>query len=208
MSPNPSQLLASKMTAEEYLHNIPLLHSWDGGQTWKPGGFDAPTLASIVALIRKNFPAPRIIETGCGNSTISFLFCAPTEVVSISPDQAVFERITNYCVQNSISLEALRKIVACSEWELPRIAQQMADAHEHFDFALIDGSHNWPVVFVDFCYIHAMTRENSLIMVDDVQLHTARELANLLLEQPGFSLEQDLGKSLIFRKTTNETSMP
>jgi hypothetical protein len=27
------------MLFEEYLQNIPLLHTWDGGFTWNTGGF-------------------------------------------------------------------------------------------------------------------------------------------------------------------------
>jgi Methyltransferase domain len=196
------------MGLKEYFENIPLLHTWDGGRTWNTGGFDRRALEIITAVIDRNFPSPRILETGCGNSTISFLLCDPVEVVAICPDKELFDRIMDYCSRQSISTAALRPIVGCSEWELPRIAQQSAASGTHFDVALIDGSHNWPVVFVDFCYVHAVTREGSLILVDDIQLHTARELANLLMEQPGFALEEELGKTLIFRKTSNSTSMP
>ena len=39
-------------------------------------------------------------------------------------------------------------------------------------------------------------------MIDDVQLHSVKELARLLYEQPGFTLALDLGKSLVFQRTS------
>jgi hypothetical protein len=43
-------------------------------------------------------------------------------------------------------------------------------------------------------------------MVDDVQLHSTKEMARLLAEHPGYSLDLDLdlGKSLVFRKTSDQ----
>jgi len=196
------------MHAQEFFQDIPLLHSWDGGHTWNSGGFLGWQLEAIVSLIKRRFPAPRIIETGAGNSTISFLFCNAAEVVSICPEKELFDRIIDYCGRHSIPTGPLRTIVGRSEVELPDIARQVPASGEYFDFALIDGSHNWPAVFVDFCYIYAATREGSLIMVDDVQLYSAQELANLLREQPGFELVKNLGKAMIFRKTTNAIAMP
>jgi len=196
------------MLIEEYLANIPLLHTWDGGKTWSSGGFNDAQLKLMITLIRKTFSAPRIIETGAGNSTISFLFCNPSEVVSICPEEIVFDRINNFCVTHSVSTQRLQRIIGCSERELPQIAQRVMVSGKTFDFALIDGHHGWPNVFVDFCYVNALTGQGSLIMVDDIQLHSVRELANLLLEQPGFSFEEDFGKALVFRKTTSAPSMP
>src|SRR5262245_29747322 len=114
--------MRKKMEEKEYFHNIPLLHTWDGGKTWNAGGFDNKQLETLVDLIRNTFRAPRIVETGAGNSTISFLFCQPTEVVSICPEKELFDRITEYCVQRSIPTSPLRAIVGSSEWELPRLA--------------------------------------------------------------------------------------
>ena len=196
------------MSLEAYLQNIPLLHSWDGGRTWGSGGFTKEQLKLTIALIQETFSSPRIIETGAGNSTISFLFCNPSAVISICPDKIIFEKINSYCANHSIGTEQMRGIVGFSEWELPQIAEGAKATGQFFDFALIDGHHGWPNVFVDFCYINALTSQGSLIMIDDIQLHSVRELANFLIEQPGFSLVTDLGKALIFRKTTRETGIP
>jgi hypothetical protein len=199
----------------ELFKDPPQLHYWEGYGDWTPGGFNGPELKSLAGLIQQNFSSPRIIETGCGNSTIAFLLCNPQKVVSVSlaadffqvggfRDGVVFDRITDYCAQHSISIGPLNAIVGRSERELPRLVA----SGERFDFALIDGSHAWPAVFVDFCYVNAMVLKGGLIMLDDLQLHTVRELANLLLEQPGFDQEKQTTKSVIFRKTTDAVDMP
>jgi hypothetical protein len=196
------------MQIEEYLRDIPLLHSWDGGATWNSGGFNRDHLQCVIDLIQRTFSNARIIETGAGNSTISFMLCSPKELVSICPDQDLFRRIDDFCKKQSIPTAGLVSVLGYSEWELPKIVEKAESLGQSYDFALIDGCHGWPAVFVDFCYINALTRKNSLIMIDDIQLHSVRELTNLLLEQPGYSLEKDLGKALIFRKNSDATKLP
>ena len=77
------------------------------------------------------------------------------------------------------------------------------------DLALIDGSHGWPTVFVDFCYVYAMLRKGGVVIVDDIQLHSVKELARLLTaDTERFHLLKDLGKSLVFEKMKNERFLP
>jgi hypothetical protein len=47
-----------------------------------------------------------------------------------------------------------------------------------------------------------MLSEGGYLMIDDVQLHSVKELGRLLVDEPGFDLVLDLGKSLLFRKIT------
>lgn len=56
------------------------------------------------------------------------------------------------------------------------------------------------MTFVDFFYCNYMLKPGGYIMIDDVQLHSVKELARMLAEQPGFELVLDLGKSLVFRR--------
>jgi len=46
-------------------------------------------------------------------------------------------------------------------------------------------------------------------MIDDVQLHSIKELARLMtLETASFRMRADLGKSLIFEKLTEDRFLP
>jgi len=189
---------------ETYLSNLPKLHSWDGGVTWNTGGFERAHLEKLHNFLKMNLPSsPVILETGAGNSTISFLFLAPKRLISIAPEAQLFDKIRSYCETERIHLAVLEAHVDGSEWVLPKLAAGIRNVAPILDFALIDGSHNWPMVFVDFCYVNQMLKTGGYIMIDDVQLHSVKELARMLSEQPGFELTLNLGKSLVFRRAAD-----
>lgn len=196
------------MDFDAFLQSLPPLHSWDGGQTWNTGGFGEEHLRPLVGFLRDRLPpCPTILETGAGCSTIAFLFLDPDRVISVAPSADLFARIRSYCEAQGIATFALDSRVGFSEWVLPALAQP-SDALPWVDFALIDGGHGWPTPFVDFFFANHMLRRGGYIMVDNVQLHSVKELARLLGQQPGFELALDLGKSLVFRKTTADRSLP
>jgi hypothetical protein len=193
------------MLLDDYLANIPNLHTWDN-KTWNTGGFDRWAFDPLHALIAKHLPPhPAFIETRAGNSTLFFLLHAPSRVVSIAPDPELFERIHTYCAQHGISEAPLTAHNASSQWVLPPLA---ASGEAPFDFALIDGHHGMSMVFVDFHYLNALVRTGGFIMIDDVHLHSAAELANLLSEQWGYEAVLDPGKFVVFRKTTDARELP
>jgi precorrin-6B methylase 2 len=187
---------------------LPAMHSWDGGQTWNTGGFGEEHLRPLHAFLRARLPdRPNLLETGAGCSTITFLLLGPSRVTTIAPDAKLFGRIRSYCDANGIDTSPLSDVVGFSEWVLPGLAGDPATAPS-LDFALIDGGHGWPTPFVDFFYINHMLRRGGYLMVDDVQLHSVKELARLLSRQPGFEPVLDIGKSLVFRKTSDERLLP
>lgn len=191
----------------QYLDNLPMLHSWDGGQTWNTGGFQREHLEKLHNFLKENLsPAPRFLEAGAGNSTISLLFLSPSQLISIAPKSALFDRIRSYCETHGIPTEALKVYVNGSEWVLPKLAAEMK-GNALFDFVLIDGCHNWPMVFVDFFYCNYMLKPGGYIMIDDLQLHSVKELARMLSEQPAFELALDLGKSLVFHRTSKARTL-
>lgn len=190
------------MDLQHYLKRIPDLHSWDGGKTWNSGGFRAEHLRVFHDVIRQ-LDSPVIAETGAGNSTITFLLARPQKLISIAPDAALRDRITDFCETNGINTAPLEFFVDRSEIRLPLLHA----GGGRLDLALIDGCHGWPSVFVDFCYLNAMLRKDGLIIVDDVQLHSVGELARLLKQEDGFKIERDLGKAIIFRKLDDECFM-
>jgi hypothetical protein len=198
------KIRSASMTFDHFLSDLPRLHSWDGGKTWVNGGFEAFHLKEMAKNIRRRFSKPRIIETGAGNSTLVFLFCEPENVVSICPDQPLFHRISAKVEAFGLDLTRSEQFCDFSQSVLPDLLK----TDRKFDFALIDGAHGWPLVMVDFCYLNAMLPRGALLMLDDIQLHSVRELANLLFEQPGFELVADISKALIFEKLTDDIYLP
>jgi hypothetical protein len=147
----------------------PALHSWDDGKTWNTGGFGSYHLQAIFDFSRKNLPPnASIIETGAGCSTICFLYLEPKRLVSIAPDEALFNRIKDYCLANNVSICPLQRYIEGSEWVLPELAKVARSAlgnapvqngvaqprenivDRDFDLALIDGLHNWPTSMIVF----------------------------------------------------------
>ncbi len=57
-----------------------------------------------------------------------------------------------------------------------------------------------PTVFVDFVYMHSRLKPGGVIVIDDIQLHSAKELAKLLKYEPGFSMIQQINKIVLFKK--------
>jgi len=184
------------MQLEDFLADLPLLHTWDEGKTWNTGGFHKESFEQLDDFFDNLPENPRIIETGAGNSTLFFLIKNPGRLVTIAPDAELHQRISSFCDQNRIDRSSYEPHIEASQWALPQLA---ADG-DKFDFALIDGSHNWPLVFVDFYYINALLKADSFLMIDDVQLHSVKELSRLLMEQPGFELVCHFQKSAIFKK--------
>jgi predicted O-methyltransferase YrrM len=196
------------MLFEEYVRNIPLLHSWDGGVTWNPGGFEREHLTKLYNFLRGRLPAhPVLLETGAGNSTIAMLFLEPARLISIAPDAGIFDRIHRFCQDNGISDNAIEAHIDESQWVLPRLAADIRASDPILDFVLIDGCHGWPTSFVDLEYTNSMLRQDGYLMIDDVQLHPEKEMARLVSEHGAFSLALDLGKALIFRKLTAQRQL-
>jgi hypothetical protein len=186
-----------------YLGNIPAIHTWDGGKNWNSGGFNPTHLEFFISLAEKTRDC-RVIETGAGNSTIAFLIADVAEIVSIAPDGTLFNRIRDYCEYNNIPAKNLEAIEAKSEWALPGIA--ISD--RRFDIGLIDGAHGWPNTFVDLNYIYFMLRKDGFLIIDDVQLHSIKEMAKFITaENESFRLVKDLGKVLVFQKLTENREL-
>lgn len=193
---------------EDYLENIPAIHFWDN--KWRTGGFQKNHLSTIVSVVKEYTKSQdlRIIETGAGNTTITFLFLNPQVLVSICPDQKLKERILKYCSSNNISTNTLDIRLNRSEIEFPKIALAQTGDNDKFDVALLDGGHGWPTVFVDFCYANMILKKGGLMLIDDIQLYPVKELVRLLHEQREYECVKKIQKIWIWQKTVDTKFLP
>src|SRR5215216_3600597 len=132
----------SEAVARALLADPPRLHDW--GRGWEVGGLTHRIGERLIGELGR-YDAPRVIETGAGASTLLFCCLEPEAVTSIAPDPALRDRMLAAGADRGIPTERLRFICDRSELVLPKLAE----AGDRFDAALIDGSHNWPAVFVD-----------------------------------------------------------
>lgn len=192
------------MDFSEYLNDLPLLHTWNNGETWNTGGFNRSQLRKMHDLVESRYEgrSVSVIESGAGNSTITFLHLDLNRLVSIAPSRSLENRIREYCVTHNIDAAPLDFRADRSECQLPAIA--LSTATPNFDVALIDGGHGWPTVFVDFCYFNMMLGTGGLLLLDDTQLHSVAELSRLLDKQVEYELRDRWGKLEVWEKMSDE----
>jgi hypothetical protein len=194
------------MDFASFASSPPRFHSWDGGKTWIDGGFSTYHLGAIYRFCRQRLPTnATILETGAGNSTVCFLFSEPGRLLSIAPDQELFDRITDYCETNRISMQPIEMYVEGSQWALPRLAS----GHEiKLDLAMIDGLHNYPMAMLDFFYINTMLKKGGFLMLDDIHVHSVAELFRTLSYQSDrFKLIDKWSKLGVFEKLSDEPEL-
>jgi hypothetical protein len=190
---------------EDYLRNIPKLHTWDGGLTWNTGGFGPTELRFIRTFLLEHFGAgSRIVETGTGNSTITFCYCDAARIFSIAPNSDLINSVKKSIFDLGLSQACLEFYPQSSHLVLPILERIAVIERDLFDFALIDGSHNWPYVFIDFCYMLSMLRIGGALMIDDTQLYTVNQLIEWCDHQPQLKRQVVLGKSIIYQKISDD----
>ncbi|MEA2421351.1 MAG: hypothetical protein QOF55_450 [Thermoleophilaceae bacterium] len=140
-------------------------------------------------------PGDRTIETGSGHSTIAFALTG-AEHTCIVPDPDEIAAIKRYCEAEGISLDRLTFHSDVSERVLPGL-----DLGE-LDLALLDGSHSFPQVFIDWFFVAGPLKPGGTLIVDDIHLWTGRVLRDFLAEEPGWEPVTELrGRTAVFRKT-------
>lgn len=187
--------------ARALLANPPRMHQWGGDPV--VGGLTQQIGERIIAELGR-YDSPRVIETGSGVSTLLFCCLGPAALTSIDPGAALRDRMLSEAEAREIPTDRLRHICEQSELALPRLAAE----GEQFDVALIDGSHNWPAVFVDFCYFNLMLPVGGTLFVDDVQLFSVAQLYLLLRQQEEFEYVALDSKFATFRKVLDHPFLP
>jgi hypothetical protein len=187
--------------ADALLADLPKLHEWGGVE--QVGGLNA-TLGERMIEELARYDSPRVVETGAGATTLLFCCLGASALTSIAPNAELHDRILAEAAAREISVDSLRFLCERSEVALPRIAAE----DERFDVGLIDGGHNWPGVFVDFCYINMMMPAGGTLFVDDVHLYSVSQLYLLLRQQGEFEYVALDQKLATFRKVSDHPFLP
>jgi Methyltransferase domain len=183
------------------LADLPKLHYWAGAE--QVGGLNH-RIGDRISTELARYRSPRVVETGAGATTLLFCCLDPQVLTSIAPDAELYERIIAEADKREIGLGPLRFLCERSETALPRMAAE----EDRFDVGLIDGCHNWPSVFVDFCYINMMMPAGGTLFVDDIHLYSVAQLYFLLRQQDEFEYVAVDDKLATFRKLVDRQFLP
>jgi predicted O-methyltransferase YrrM len=178
------------MTPDKLYAAPPQVHDDGTGRVHGDWALSRESLGFIERVTR---PGDRTLETGTGLSTALFALLG-AEHTAITPDEAEVRRLVAYCARYSIPTNAVRFEIGCSQDVLPALAPR------ELDLVLIDGSHAFPVPFIDWYYCSGHLREGGLMLIDDVQLWTGQVLKDYLATDLGWRHECSPDRAAVFRK--------
>jgi predicted O-methyltransferase YrrM len=138
-----------------------------------------PELRELDTLVAEG---ARTLETGCGYSTVLFASKGCQHTV-VTPARDEVEAVRSYCESRGIDLSGVEFAVAPSQEYLPSLDHDL-------DFALIDGSHTFPIPFLDWLYVAPWLTVGGRLWIDNTELWTGRVLRNFLRAEPGWRLHK------------------
>src|SRR6267143_3797445 len=182
-----------RMTLQELLNDSPKLHRIGKVGVHVPISYDLSDQA--LHLIDQNVDQnSHTLETGAGISTILFAI-KHAHHTCIVPDGDLADRIREYCQQRNISVERIDFHIGKSENILPGLLS------DQLDLVLIDGQHAFPAPFIDWYYTARKLKIGGMLLIDDIQLWTGRNLKDFLHEEPEWRLTSELsGRTAAFVK--------
>lgn len=183
------------MKIQELLENPPLIHEEGSGKmtSWQ---LSDQVLYYINETIDENSVT---LETGAGISTILFALKS-SHHTCINPSQEQVERIKKYCHSHQISTDKIDFQVDFSEKVLPSL-----DIN-NIDLILIDGSHAFPIPFIDWYYTYRKLKVGGKMIIDDTQLWTGLVLKQFLSLEPEWQINKNSPpRSAIFTKVKKYT---
>lgn len=136
----------------------------------------------------------RTLETGCGLSTAMFAR-AGADHTCVVPAASEIAALRVWASERDISLDRVRFVEAPSDQVLPTL-----DLGE-LDLVLVDGSHSFPVPFIDWYYTEKALKVGGTMVIDDTQIWTGRVLRDFLRGEPGWTTAEEWpARSVAFTK--------
>ena len=179
-------------TLDDLLADPPLVHGPEGSNELLTHGLVETALRWIEGNVRAG---DRTLETGSGLSTCLFAMKG-TKHTCITPQQQEVDRLLEWCRAHDVPTDGLDFRVDVSERVLPALDTGA------LDLVLIDGSHSFPQVFIDWFYVAEHLEVGGHLVVDDVHVWTGRILRGFLLAEPEWDMVKEFsGRTVCFRKT-------
>ena len=171
-------------------------------QDWSPYGTLYPEVLKAIAYHCSKMDIWHSLETGCGKSTLLFSHLSRHhKVFAMDVDQnGNFKKVQNSPFLNSISVEFI-------EGPTQRTLPQHRFDHQ-IEAALIDGAHGYPFPELDYYFIYPLLKPGGILIVDDIQIPTIRNMFNFLKRDEMFSLIEVVRNTAFLRRTERPTFDP
>ena len=186
------------LTPESLISDPPNLHGVSEQGSPHAWGLNREALQALSQTVQ---PGWRTLETGAGVSTVLFAI-KQTHHTCVVPSSEEPERIRSFCVANEVPTDRLEFVQENSELALPRLAP------DPLDLVLIDGSHSFPSVFIDWYYTARRLKMGGWLFVDDIHLWTGRVLCDFLRAEEDWDLAADIPPwTAAFRKRSDASDV-
>lgn len=169
---------------------------------WSPYGSLSREVLTGIARHCSKIDVAHSLETGCGKSTLLFSHLSRHHMVFAMDcdENGNFKTTQNSPLLNSPAVEFI-------EGPTQRTLRDRRFAHL-IDVALIDGPHGYPFPELEYYVIYPLLKPGGILIVDDIQIPTIRNMFNVLKCDEMFSLTEVVGTTAFFRRTDKPTFNP
>lgn len=191
MTNSDASLRISRST-QEAIQQLP----WD----WHGAGTVANAVLDALVRHAGQRPIRHSMETGSGRTTLLFSHLSEHHQVFAVDAGGSISRVRSSPLLNPGTVEFV---------EGP--TQQTLPAHrfEHpLQLAMIDGPHGYPFPDLEYYYIYPHLETGALLIVDDIQIPTIRNLAQFLKADDMFELVEVVEQTAFFRRTAADVFHP
>jgi precorrin-6B methylase 2 len=166
----------------------------------KAGAFRKETLDALAKHLGRQ-KVVNSIETGSGASTLLFSHLSQHHTV-FALDEGN-ESISNIRYNPLLRTSAVTFVEGPTQKTLP--THQFP---EPLQAALIDGPHGYPFPDLEYYFVYPHLETGALLVIDDIQIRSIRNLFNFLRVDRMFHLEEVVGTTAFFRRTEAPTLDP
>ncbi len=131
------------------------------------------------------------LETGLGASTIVFA-AVGSRHICIAPVTEEIARVTAFCLENGVAVDAINFVADYSELALPRLNLP------ELDLVLIDGRHGFPAPMVDWFYTAKHLKVGGRLIVDDMNLWPVQLLVEYLSSSEAWRVERAFSRTIAY----------
>ncbi|MEX2499713.1 MAG: class I SAM-dependent methyltransferase [Wenzhouxiangellaceae bacterium] len=168
-------------------------------QTFHESGTISPAVLRKLHSATREMKIRRSVETGCGKSTLLLSWISAKHTVFTLPEYAKGVPSVGYQFVSEASLlnaEAVDFVLGPTQQTLPQWQDQAP-----IQLAFIDGPHGYPFPELEYYHLYPRLDTGALLVIDDIQIPTIRNLFEFLRLDRMFTLEEVVDKTAFFRRT-------